>query len=95
MTNKHSELPWKARSAEDTNWWFILEDKDGLEIGSGDGGLEECDAQLIVTAVNYHHRLREALQKCIDDAADIGYEAVYHDDIRTLLAEIYNLENES
>lgn len=87
MTNKHSALPWKTSSREDTNWWFILEDKDGHEIGSGDGGLEECDARLIVNAVNNYDRLLDALEGAADCLEEADYTGASNR-IRLLLSEI-------
>lgn len=57
---KWSDGPWKVRQGEDTNWWFVIEDSEGRELGSGDGGFEEHEAHLIASAPELYWLLLEA-----------------------------------
>lgn len=50
MTDKHTPGPWSTYRGEDTNYWWIIRDAEGHELGSGDGGFEKADAHLIAAA---------------------------------------------
>lgn len=45
-----SPSPWEAYQGEDTNYWWVIRDADGYELGSTDGGFEESDAKLMARA---------------------------------------------
>ena len=47
---QHTPGPWSTYRGEDTNYWWIIRDAEGHELGSGDGGFEKADAHLIATA---------------------------------------------
>ena len=49
MTTRYP-TPWAAVSGEHTNGWFIVEDADGHELGSGDGGFDEEEARIFAAA---------------------------------------------
>lgn len=47
---QHTPGPWSTYRGEDTNYWWIIRDAEGHELGSGDGGFEKADAHLIAAA---------------------------------------------
>ena len=47
---QHTPGPWSTYRGEDTNYWWIIRDAEGHELGSGDGGFEKADAHLIATS---------------------------------------------
>lgn len=59
--------PWTARQGEDTHWWWIVEDIDGFELGSGDGGFEEVEASLFADSPVMLDLLKESLNHIPDD----------------------------
>lgn len=70
---KFTPGPWVARQGEDTNWWFVIEDSEGNEIGSGDGGFEEPEAQLMAAAPE--------LYSLLDEAVNTIDRVSYHEDV--------------
>ena len=102
MTNKHTELPWFAHDFTelfgDNSMQVTISctHPDTITVCSMDRGLtgdigeSRANARLIVTAVNYHHRLREALRGALNAKSMEDYH-----DARALLAELDNLENGS
>lgn len=98
--------PWSIREEIDgrnAGWmtWIMAGDK-GVAVCNNQARAatfraskneSEANARLIVTAVNYHHRLREALQKVLDEGDDIGGDSFQEG--RALLTELDNLENGS
>lgn len=82
MSNKHTPPPWYAN-------------EHAVYMGA-DGGFSlrccpnpDSNAKFIVTAVNYHDRLREALRGALNAKSMEDYH-----DARALLAELDNLEKQ-
>ena len=97
---KHTELPWVKVCEDEVG---IVSREDTQEYGMRVPILQvfsdnpERDVDLIVTAVNYHHRLREALEEVLPDllSSEITGHMLRYDGLRSLLAELDNLENGS
>ena len=97
MSDKSTPTPWKVT------------ERHYVDAPIGDGRLQEvaycgdcevgsrnANARLIVTAVNYHHRLREALGEVITDSEAFGMPTIETlNEIEATLAELDNLENGS
>lgn len=66
MTNEHTELQEVTRNADEIQTTFIgfLLDGRVIEVGDINHKPNRENTRRIVTAVNYHHRLREALEDC-------------------------------
>jgi len=104
MGNKHTELPWDYYNASQAGDEIAVIHPQGepddyricTVFGEGGSGTSpEANAHLIVTAVNYYHRLREALEDVLD-AWRYGETINQTDDYESaqnLLAELNNLEN--
>ena len=64
---QHTPGPWSTYRGEDTNYWWIIRDAEGHELGSGDGGFEKDDAHLIAAAPELYAEL-EMLCNVIEGA---------------------------
>lgn len=78
-----------------------LVDKDGKYVDQfcmGVAGDQKHHADLLVNAVNYHDRLREALERLVRSCDNLEYEAgrvaLPTSDAEDLLAELDNLEKQ-
>lgn len=58
---KFTKGPWSAYQGEDTNWWWIVRDAEGHELGSGDGGFEVVDAHLMAAAPDLYEACKKLL----------------------------------
>jgi hypothetical protein len=58
--------------------------------------IAEANARYLCTAVNYHHRLREALWEVLPDVAssELWEHGLRYDGLRALLDELDNLEKQ-
>lgn len=103
MANKHTALREVTRNADEIQTTFIgfLLDGRVIEIGDINHKPNREHTRLIVAAVNYHHRLREALDK-LSEVVDAGPEYKVSmakeriaavEQARALLAELDNLEH--
>lgn len=54
--------PWKAEQPENANGWWVVCDRDGIELGSTDGGFEEHQAMLMAAAPEMRDLLLETLR---------------------------------
>lgn len=79
--SKHTPGPWEAFTEESFSGWWAVQDGNGHEIGSGDGGFDEEDARLMASAPELLEALEEAvcaLDVCGKDyrATEIGRAAI-------------------
>lgn len=53
--------PWKAEQPENAGGWWVVCDRDSIELGSTDGGFEKHQAVLMAAAPEMRDLLRETL----------------------------------
>jgi len=102
MTNKHTELPLLAKGNIYDNDGFpcVVDSNECVVFSVWDEGrtIEQAErlAVDIASAVNYNHRLREALENLlIDYTPKDGSDYRAAKDATALLTELDNLENGS
>lgn len=82
--------PWSAYRGEDTNFWWIIRDAEGHELGSGDGGFEKDEAHLIAAAPE----LYEACKKLLYWADTIAPTPELANDRKTAIAVLSKARGE-
>lgn len=104
MSGKHTPPPWYINSHDEENEYLIefseikaVEHGLSVEVYGSDDEIRKTDAELIVTAVNYHERLVKALTAshlALMNETRVGVRSAEKREATLLLAELDALKAE-